>query len=175
MTLRTQISTTSQLRKRQKASVRYVAILWRVTVGCILTCRLAIESASWQAWSSTGNTMCTGSIDCMSEVQGRLSFDEMVDALADVRRRKFLFALLEHNPIDDSGVFIADTTSGSDGLKHHQILMHQVHLPKLASYGLVTWTKEDHEVTKGPAFAEIRPLLELLRDHEDQLPVDCIY
>ncbi|MEA5388103.1 transcriptional regulator [Haloarculaceae archaeon H-GB11] len=101
------------------------------------------------------------------------SFDDMVDALADVQRRKLLVALLEHNPQDDAPVVIADSESESDAVER-LVAMQHVHLPKLADYGFIEWNKETHEVAKGPKFDEIRPLLELLENHEDELPADWL-
>ncbi|WP_246983352.1 DUF7344 domain-containing protein [Halorientalis marina] len=97
----------------------------------------------------------------------------MVDALADVQRRKLLVALLEHNPQDDSAVVIADSESESDAVER-LVSMQHVHLPKLTDYGFIEWDEDTHEVMKGPNFDEIRPLLELLDDHEDELPDDWL-
>ncbi len=102
-----------------------------------------------------------------------ISFDDMVDALADVQRRKLLVALLEHNPQDDSAVVIADSESESDAVER-LVSMQHVHLPKLTDYGFIEWDEDTHEVMKGPNFDEIRPLLELLDDHEDELPDDWL-
>lgn len=100
-----------------------------------------------------------------------VSFDEMVDALADIQRRKLLVALLDHNPQDDSPAVIGgaevDTLQNLISMKH-------VHLPRLAEYGFIIWDEEQNEVSKGPQFDEIRPLIELLADHEDELPPDWI-
>ncbi|MDG5778345.1 transcriptional regulator [Haloarculaceae archaeon H-GB2-1] len=101
------------------------------------------------------------------------SFDDMVDALADVQRRKLLVALLEHNPQDDAPVVIAGSESESDAVER-LVTMQHVHLPKLADYGFIEWNRETHEVAKGPKFDEIRPLLELLENHEDELPADWL-
>ena len=109
----------------------------------------------------------------MENIRQTLSFDDMVDALADVQRRKLLVALLEHNPQDDTPVVIADSESDADAVER-LVTMRHVHLPKLADYGFIEWNEETHEVTKGPKFDEIRPLLELLDDHEDELPADWL-
>jgi predicted transcriptional regulator len=102
-----------------------------------------------------------------------ISFDDMVDALADVQRRKLLIALLEHNPQDDSPVIIADSENESDAVER-LVSMQHVHLPKLAEYGFIEWDEDTHEVMKGPNFDEIRPLIELLDDHKDELPDDWL-
>lgn len=101
------------------------------------------------------------------------SFDEMVDALAAVQRRKLLVALLEHNPQDDSPVAVTDSDSESDAVERLVTMQHS-HLPKLVEYGFIEWDKSSHEVSKGPRFDEIRPLLEMLDDHADELPEDWL-
>lgn len=102
-----------------------------------------------------------------------ISFDDMVDALADVQRRKLMTALLVHNPQNDSPVVIADSDKDADDLGR-LVSMNHVHLPKLVDYGFITWDEETHEVAKGPNFDEIRPLVELLDNHEDELPDDWL-
>ena len=102
-----------------------------------------------------------------------ISFDDMVDALANIQRRKLLISLLEHNPQDDSPIVIADSDSEATAVER-LVTMQHTHLPKLVDYGFIEWDEETHEVRKGPKFDEIRPLLELLDDHEDELPPDWL-
>ena len=109
----------------------------------------------------------------MKNVEASNSFDDMVDALAAVQRRKLLVALLEHNPQNDAPDVIADSESESAAVER-LVSMRHVHLPKLADYGFIEWHEDTHEVLKGPNFDEIRPLLELLENHEDELPVDWL-
>lgn len=118
--------------------------------------------------------MCTRTNDGMENVEERaISFDDMVDALADVQRRKLMTALLEHNPQNDSPVVITDSEKDADELGR-LVSMNHVHLPKLVDYGFITWNEDTHEVEKGPDFDEIRPLIELLDDHKDELPEDWL-
>lgn len=105
-------------------------------------------------------------------VRKSVSVDEMADALADVHRRKLLVALLEHSPQDHSPVGISD--SENDAALGDSVSMNHVHLPKLADYGFIDWDEKRHEVSKGREFDEIRPLLELLDAHEDELPDDWL-
>lgn len=95
--------------------------------------------------------------------------DQLFDALADVHRRRLLLALVDHNPQDVSelpGVpwAVSESEAGLTSKRH-------VHLPKLADYGLIEWDKDEQLVVKGPRFEEIEPILELLDDHHDELPV----
>jgi hypothetical protein len=104
---------------------------------------------------------------------GELEFDDLLDALAHIQRRKLLVALLSHNPQDDESVVIdADETADEEFTRLLQ--MTHSHLPKLAAYGFITWNRETNEVSKGPNFEEIKPLLELLQRHGDELPADWL-
>lgn len=109
----------------------------------------------------------------MINVSETVSFDEMLDALSNIQRRTLLVALMEDNPQDDSPVITADDESEEDSVKELTKMDH-VHLPKLVEYGFIEWDRENNEVHKGPAFDDIRPLLELLDAHEDELPADWI-
>ncbi|WP_224448996.1 hypothetical protein [Haloprofundus salilacus] len=109
----------------------------------------------------------------MKSVVVNLSFDETLDALAHVQRRKLLVGLLDHNPQNDTPVVIADSADEATSLER-LVKMHHVHLPKLEEYGLIVWNEDKHEVSKGKNFDEIKPLLELLATHEDELPPDWL-
>jgi len=97
----------------------------------------------------------------------RVTFDEFLDAFSDVQRRKLLIALMDHNPQNDLPVVIAE-----DGVAEMSRLveMRHVHLPKLVDYGFIEWDRDKNEVSKGPKFDEIQPLLELLENHDEELP-----
>jgi hypothetical protein len=97
------------------------------------------------------------------------TFDEMLDAVSHVQRRKLLVALLTHNPQDDEPVAVAEDESSDEKLSQLVAMQHG-HLPKLEDYGFISWNRDTNEVSKGSNFEEIRPLLELLADHEDELP-----
>lgn len=109
----------------------------------------------------------------MTDPLAKQSFDTMVEALLNVQRRKLLIALLEHNPQDDLPGVIADDESESDAVER-LVAMNHVHLPKLEGHGFIVWDQANNEVHKGPNFDQIRPLLELLVRHEDELPDDWI-
>ena len=102
-------------------------------------------------------------------------FDRAVEALGHRYRRRLLVALLEHNPQDDDDTqdterALGDVTDGgTDGQLIESELVHN-HLPKLEEMGYIRWDREAGEIAKGPDWAEIEPLLEVLRDHEDELP-----
>jgi hypothetical protein len=98
------------------------------------------------------------------------SFDELLESLSNPYRRQLLVALLEHNPQDDSDRDPLDILSASgepDGLE--TALVHN-HLPRLEQLGYISWNKETNELSRGPKWDDIAPLLELIHTHRDELP-----
>jgi len=107
---------------------------------------------------------------CMDDLKRELevSFDDMLHVMSHIQRRKLLMALMDHNPQDDTPS-VPVSSEDSDSIERF-VQMKHVHLPKLVDHGFIEWDRDTHEVTKGENFEEIRPLLELLDDHEDELP-----
>lgn len=86
------------------------------------------------------------------------------DALANTHRRQLLVALVEENPQTDTVQRPPDTDGAvSDHERWSHIQMQHIHLPKLEDRGFIQWEKETGEINRGPAFEEIRPLLEWIR------------
>ena len=102
-----------------------------------------------------------------------ISFDSTVGALSNVHRRRLLVELLDSNPRDDSPV-VAVVEKSEREAATHLISMRHAHLPKLVDEGLIQWDQANGDVVKGPTFDEIRPLLELLMEHEAELPPDFL-
>ncbi|WP_076433391.1 DUF7344 domain-containing protein [Haladaptatus litoreus] len=101
----------------------------------------------------------------------RPSLDVSLDALSNKYRRRLLSALLEHNPQDDGDTQIpADVTIEDEDVENLKIQMTHTHLPKLADAGFIEWDRETNQVRKGPRFEEIRPLVQLIHNHRDELP-----
>ncbi|MFB6172260.1 MAG: ArsR family transcriptional regulator [Haloarculaceae archaeon] len=106
-------------------------------------------------------------------------FDRVVDALAHRYRHRVLVALLEHalrgggDPVEPDALDAASGAEPVDGQVLETVLVHN-HLPKLDSMGYVTWDRETDAIARGPNWAEIAPLLRLLRDHADELPDDWL-
>jgi len=97
--------------------------------------------------------------------------DDQFEALADTHRRRLLVSLLEHNPQEKlpipEGVYL-----GEKDVADLKVEMLHIHLPKLAEAGFIRWEPGTRSVVKGPAFDEIRPLLELLDTYADLLSGD---
>lgn len=105
----------------------------------------------------------------------KLSLDRVLGVLASKYRRRLLVALLEHNPQDDDDPQIPDDVGIADEeLDTLMIQMNHVHLPKLEEAGLIEWDRDTDSIRKGPDFDQIRPLLELMRNHADELPDDWV-
>ena len=104
----------------------------------------------------------------MEQMGALVQFDDARAALGDVQRRRVLLALLD--PDRDESSVVTDRAGAGLEVVGDGIAMRHTHLPKLAEHGLVEWDRETHEVRRGPDFVEIRPLLELLDDHADELP-----
>lgn len=100
--------------------------------------------------------------------------DKFFDAITDERRRRVLIHMLDHNPEDDSKLYVDDIVIEDADLEMLLVEMHHTHLPKLEEYGFIDWDKKEEVVTKGPNFEEIRPVLELLDSHRDELPDDWL-
>lgn len=91
------------------------------------------------------------------------------DPLAHVQRRKLLVALLEGNSREEVTV-ILDDSDGEYSVTEHRLPISQDHLSELAENGFVEWDTETHEVSAGPNFDEISPVLESLTNHSDEPP-----
>lgn len=91
--------------------------------------------------------------------------DEQLDILSDARRRDLLLALSNETPrtVRTNTAAIQRTEERRDATR-----MYHIHLPKLEDCGYICWNKETERVTKGPKFAEIQPLLELVTEYEEE-------
>lgn len=102
-------------------------------------------------------------------------FDRAMDVLGHRYRRRLLVEL--HDSTRGSGVQSAEdavrrrgSASRTDERDRLRIELVHSHVPKLESYGYVGWDEDTGAVSRGPRWAEIRPLVRLLDDHEDGLP-----
>lgn len=99
--------------------------------------------------------------------------DSVFEALANVYRRQLLLALFAANPQADDDLDPLDLlgeTETTDDLAATRVKLKHIHLPKLADMGFIEWDRESGELSKGPDWNEIAPLLRLLSDNRDELP-----
>lgn len=87
--------------------------------------------------------------------------DSMMDALRSRTRRMVLIALLG----DAAETGIATLTRKMNHGNARMQLYHN-HLPKLADAGYIEWGSDTDTVSRGPNFAEIEPLVQLLRAYD---------
>lgn len=92
-------------------------------------------------------------------------FERSLDAVGDVQRRRVLTALLEQDRRDDDPIVHEDGDDATEVRRRLRDELHHVHLPKLEDEGFVVWNRDAGEITPGPRFEELRPLLRLLDDH----------
>lgn len=135
-----------------------------------------------------GTTLCTNKVPTyLNQTIGRLIYiitiipldklngpslltvEEKLDAIADEERRQILLALHLRDPDIDLPIDLREFVS-----EHRLDLVKIFHssLPKLSKYGLIEWDEWDGEISKGPDFERIVPLLTLLYEHQDDLSAD---
>lgn len=100
------------------------------------------------------------------------SLDTVLDALANSYRRRLLFALLD-NPQDGlNSQRPAEVTESGVDIEQLKIRMIHIHLPKLDDAGFIDWNRDTNDIDRGPQFAKIRPFLQSIQEHVDDLPDD---
>ncbi|MFH5802275.1 ArsR family transcriptional regulator [Haladaptatus sp. CMAA 1911] len=103
------------------------------------------------------------------------SLDIVLDALANTYRRRLLTTLLEHNPQHDEDTHLPlDVSIADEDVEQLKVHMIHIHLPKLEDTGLIEWDRDTNEIRRGPQFEELRPFLQLMQDHADELPDDWL-
>lgn len=97
--------------------------------------------------------------------------DHLFEALSNRYRRRLLIALVERESQTELSIpgAVREQETESE-MKDVHIAMVQNHLPKLEETGLIRWDRDADVVTRGPQFDEIAPLVQLLLDHDDELP-----
>jgi len=104
-------------------------------------------------------------MESMNEPVTSLSLDDIFEILSDRNRRRVLVDVLDHDA--STALDVGDWDAADQG-----VMLRHDHLPKLEEAGFIEWDREEDAVREGPMFDEIRPLLQLLSDHTDELPGD---
>ncbi|WP_418280362.1 DUF7344 domain-containing protein [Halorubrum sp. DTA98] len=117
----------------------------------------------------------------------RIGTDEALTLLADGCRRRLLIELMEREPddsvrirpdADDSRVDTNELPSdgGTDDVDRAfdrlAVELYHNHLPRLAAEDVISWDEEDDAVERGTAFSELKPFVERLDQHREELPSD---
>lgn len=98
---------------------------------------------------------------------------ELLGILSNHHRRRIVTRLEEQNPRDMDEFDLEEIAGGSE-LDGETIDLIHNHLPRLDESGFIDWDRERQVVTRGPRFTEIEPLIELMIDHQDELPANWL-
>jgi hypothetical protein len=96
----------------------------------------------------------------------RSGVDQILEELSSRRRRLILLSLKRGTVETAADVMFR----GDDDKESTEIDLRHNHLPKLAEAGYIEWDPDTGEISKGPRFEEIEPLLDLIENHADELP-----
>jgi hypothetical protein len=102
------------------------------------------------------------------------SSDDVFEALSHPYRRQLLVAVLARNPQDDDDRDPLDLVADDVDPDVLEVDLIHTHLPKLAEMGFIEWDRDAGDISKGPNWGDIAPLLVLIRDHQDELPDDWL-
>lgn len=98
------------------------------------------------------------------------SFDEMFDVLGHACRRWLLTQLSDVGAHDGVESLSEERILDNDILEPFMEEMFDTHLPMLTKARFIVWDENDRVIERGPRFDKIVPLLELIIEHEDELP-----
>jgi hypothetical protein len=100
----------------------------------------------------------------------RTDLEIQFKAVANTHRRRLLIALHEHNSQRTDEAISENLQAGDAERDELEAQFYHNHLPRLDVAGFITWNQESNEITKGPNFDDIRPLLEVLESHYNEVP-----
>lgn len=98
-----------------------------------------------------------------------VDWGQLFDVLSDEYRRRLLVTLLRRDPEDELRLAEA-VHRGEKDVETLRIELRHRHLPRLEEADYVEWRRESRTVVAGPRFGEIRPILEHIHTHRDELP-----
>lgn len=96
--------------------------------------------------------------------------DQVFRALSHPVRRRILTSLGERNPLDVEE--LASMPLGPDDGRTLAVELHHRHVPHLDEAGFVEWDRETDTITRGPHFEAVQPVIETVRDRQDERPHD---
>ena len=100
--------------------------------------------------------------------------DQLLTSLSDPIRRSVLLTLAEDNPRDRDELTSPDFDAEDEDVELFEAEVTYDHLPHLDRAGIIEWDRDSDTITRGPNFAEVRPLIELIHEHRDELPDDWL-
>jgi hypothetical protein len=97
----------------------------------------------------------------------------LLHLFADRDRRRLLLYLAGKNPenVDDIPEHIRVADHLDDDERRTLVeLLRTEHLPLLEANGIIEWDRDEDVIVRGERFDEVRPILGLIANHEDELP-----
>ena len=98
------------------------------------------------------------------------TLDQLFTCLSHPTRRRLLTTLAVDNPRDEKEFESPDFKPEDQELELFIAQLYHKHFPHLEHAGYITWDRTSDTITRGPNFEEIRPLIELMNNHQDELP-----
>ncbi|MFO7926902.1 ArsR family transcriptional regulator [Natronomonas sp.] len=96
--------------------------------------------------------------------------NQMFEILKHPFRRRVLLRLSEHTPRSEAELTAGALTTSEDEPDVLTIQLRHHHFPKLADTGYIEWDQSTDTIDRGPKFDEIKPLLKLVREYQDEFP-----
>ncbi|MBX0293566.1 DUF7344 domain-containing protein [Haloarcula nitratireducens] len=100
------------------------------------------------------------------------TLDHLFKCLSHPTRRRILTTLATENPSEEEEFEVSDFEIADGELERFETQLYHQHFPSLAEGGYIAWDRNTDTVTRGPNFGEVRPLIKLMNNHEDELPED---
>lgn len=94
------------------------------------------------------------------------SVDDVMEALRHEHRRRLLIDLMERDPETGLPIKERDVLTEQESTSY-DIELHHVHLPRLKDKGFIEWDRDAATITRGPAFDEVRTVLQPLLADDD--------
>ena len=104
--------------------------------------------------------------DSTKDILLRPGIDQIFENLSNNHRRLILLLLKQGAVETEADVMVRGRNNSTES---EMALIHN-HLPRLDEAGYIEWDRDSGELSKGPRFDEIEPLLELIESHADELP-----
>ena len=105
--------------------------------------------------------------DCSVKAGSDVTLDDMFAVLSHADRRRILSLLAQHGP---GAEFEIDDFIRAEDNQNIKLALHHNHLPKLGQIGFIEWDREANTISQGSHFEEIEPVLELLVEHQEEMP-----
>jgi DNA-binding transcriptional ArsR family regulator len=108
----------------------------------------------------------------MGGVQRDLLLQEGMDnklGILSKRQRRLILLTLKHGEEKTESDMLF---RGGDKMDDAELQLIHNHLPRLEEAGYIDWDRDTGTISKGSRYDEIKPLLDLMENHADELPPD---